>query len=46
MEHTPVILMSAALPKEARARPDLVFLEKPFEIDTLIDLIRHLLEEN
>jgi hypothetical protein len=38
--------MSAALPKEARARPDLVFLEKPFEIDTLIDLIRHLLEEN
>jgi DNA-binding response OmpR family regulator len=46
MEQTPVMLMSAALPKEVQTRPDLVFLEKPFEIDTLIDLIGHLLEEH
>jgi DNA-binding response OmpR family regulator len=50
VEQTPVMLMSAVLPKEAqkevRVRPNLVFLEKPFEIDTLIDLIGHLLEEN
>jgi CheY-like chemotaxis protein len=44
MEQTPVILMSAAFPKGIDARPDLVFLEKPFEMDTLLDQIRHLLE--
>jgi two-component system response regulator VicR len=46
MGQTPVILMSAALPKEVRARADLIFLEKPFEMDTLLDLIRHVLEES
>ena len=52
MERTPVILMSAALPEGIQARqriqacPDLVFLEKPFEMDTLLTLIRQLLEEN
>jgi hypothetical protein len=44
--------MSAALPEgvqahqRVQARPDLVFLEKPFEMDTLLDLIRHLLQES
>jgi DNA-binding response OmpR family regulator len=46
MEQTPVILMSAAFPKGIEARPDLVFLEKPFEMDTLLDKIRHLLSES
>ncbi len=46
MEQAPVILMSAALPRGVQARPDLVFLEKPFGIDTLLDLIGRLLEES
>lgn len=46
MERTPVILMSVALPEGIQARPDLVFLEKPFEMDALLTLIRQLLEEN
>jgi len=46
MERTPVILMSAAFPKGIEVRPDLVFLEKPFEMDTLLDLIRQLLEKS
>lgn len=46
MLRTPVILMSAALPKGIEVRPDLVFLEKPFEMDTLLDLIRQLLEKS
>ncbi len=46
MERTPVILMSVALPEGMQARPDRVFLEKLFEMDTLLTLIRQLLEEN
>lgn len=42
---TPVILMSSALPQQARERSDLTLLEKPFEMDTLLTLIRHLLLE-
>jgi DNA-binding response OmpR family regulator len=51
-EQTPVILMSAALPEgvqmhqRVQARLDLVFLEKPFEMDTLLDLIKHLIQES
>src|SRR5689334_11170967 len=36
MEQTPAILMSASLPKKRPTRDDLVFFEKPFEIDTLL----------
>jgi DNA-binding response OmpR family regulator len=46
VEQTPVILMSAAFPKEVQARTDLVLLEKPFEMDTLLTLVRQLLEES
>ncbi len=52
MEQTPVILMSAGLPEgvqkrgRVQARSDLIFLEKPFEMDTLLTLIRQILEEN
>ncbi|HEU5378590.1 MAG TPA: response regulator [Ktedonobacteraceae bacterium] len=52
VEHVPVIFMSAALPEgiekrqQVQARSDLVFLEKPFEPDALLTLIRRLLEEN
>jgi CheY-like chemotaxis protein len=45
MEHTPVILMSAALPQSVQARPNLTLLEKPFEMDALLDLIRQLVSE-
>ena len=49
-ERTAVILMSTALPEgvqmrgRVQDRTDLVFLEKPFEMDTLLTLIRHILE--
>lgn len=39
----PVILMSAAPPEGVTSRPDLAFLEKPFEMDTLLTLIRQIL---
>jgi DNA-binding response OmpR family regulator len=51
MEQTPVILMSAGLPEgvqmrgRVQDRTDLIFLEKPFEMDTLLDLIRHHLQD-
>jgi hypothetical protein len=32
--------------KQSLPYPDLVFLEKPFEMDTLLDLIRQLLEKS
>jgi DNA-binding response OmpR family regulator len=52
VERIPVIFMSAALPEriekrqQVQARSDLIFLEKPFEPDALLTLIRHLLEES
>lgn len=52
MEQTPVILMSAGLPegvqkhRHVQARSDLIFLEKPFEMDTLLTLILQILEEH
>ena len=33
-------------PKGVTSRPDLTFLEKPFEMDTLLTLILQILEEN
>ena len=41
-----LLLSCSLLSKEVRARADLIFLEKPFEMDTLLDLIRHVLEES
>jgi DNA-binding response OmpR family regulator len=52
IEQTPVILMSAGrtfgikMRGRVQARSDLIFLEKPFEMDTLLTLIRQILEEN
>jgi DNA-binding response OmpR family regulator len=43
MHQTPVILMSAAPPQSVHARTDLILLEKPFEMASLLTLIRHLL---
>jgi hypothetical protein len=43
VEQTPVIFMSATPPPNIQARTDLVFLEKPFEMDALLILIRQLL---
>ena len=43
MQQTPVILMSAAPPQSVQARTDLILLEKPFEMESLLTLIRHLL---
>jgi DNA-binding response OmpR family regulator len=51
MEQTPVILMSAGLPEgiqmrgRIQDRTDLVFLEKPFEMNTLLVLIRQLTDQ-
>ncbi len=45
-EQTPVILMSAAPPQGVQSRTDLVLLEKPFEMDILLALIRRLLFES
>jgi DNA-binding response OmpR family regulator len=39
-EQTPVILMSATPPQNVQARTDLALLEKPFEMDALLDLIK------
>jgi CheY-like chemotaxis protein len=52
MEQTPAILMSAGLPEgvqkrgHVQARSDLIFLDKPFEMDTFLTLIQQTLEEN
>jgi DNA-binding response OmpR family regulator len=45
MEQTPVILMSASPPQSVQARTDLAVLEKPFDLDFLLSLIRGLLFE-
>lgn len=45
LEQTPVILMSAVLPKRARECSNLALIEKPFEMEALLDLMRHLLKE-
>lgn len=44
MEQTPVILMSAAFPPHIPFHPHLTFLDKPFEVDTLLEQMRHLLK--
>ncbi len=40
VEQVPVIFMSATPPQNIQARTDLVFLEKPFEMEALLDLIK------
>lgn len=43
IEQTPLILMSAYLPKNAAEWKDLLLLEKPFELDTFLQQVKHLL---
>jgi len=43
VEQVPVIFMSAALPQSVQARTDLTVLEKPFEMDALLTLVRQLM---
>ncbi|GHO63389.1 hypothetical protein KSC_022810 [Ktedonobacter sp. SOSP1-52] len=43
IEQTPILLMSANLPKRARERKDLIVVEKPFELDRLLRLVQELL---
>ena len=45
IEQTLIILMSANLPQRAKERKDLLFLEKPFELDLLILQIKQILEK-
>ncbi len=40
VEQVPVIFMSATPPQNIQARTDLVSLEKPFEMEALLDLIK------
>lgn len=45
IEQTPIILMSANLPRRAKERKDLLFLlEKPFELDLLLLQIKQILD--
>jgi len=52
VERIPIIFMSAGLPEGVekrnlvQARSDLVFLENPFEPDTLLTLVKRFLEES
>jgi CheY-like chemotaxis protein len=43
-EQTPIILMSASLPKPARERTDVLFVEKPFDLEPLLRLVLHVLD--
>lgn len=45
LEQIPIILMSANLPKHLLENSDLITLEKPFELDTLLDLVKRILLE-
>lgn len=40
---TPVLLISAAFPKEEREKQHLTLLRKPFELDELLRTVEHLL---
>jgi CheY-like chemotaxis protein len=42
-EETPIILMSAFFPKHAAERKDILLLEKPFELGTFLQQVKHLL---
>ena len=42
-EHTPILLMSADLPQESGALDHLRTLQKPFDLETLLQLIANLL---
>ena len=44
LEHTPIILMSARLPRHARERTDLFLLEKPFELEEFLQRLKQILE--
>ncbi|HEX4203814.1 MAG TPA: response regulator [Ktedonobacteraceae bacterium] len=46
MEQTPIIFMSANMPRQARERNDLVVLEKPFELDALLHLVKQFLDDS
>jgi CheY-like chemotaxis protein len=41
--HVPTILMSANLPKQEMQKRGIVGIEKPFDLDTIIDAIEHAL---
>jgi hypothetical protein len=45
VEQVPAILMSATPPQYVQDRTDLVFLEKPFEMNALLNLIRQLTKQ-
>jgi CheY-like chemotaxis protein len=42
-EQTPIILMSAQMPKEASEQPGMRTLHKPFELDDLVQLLTSML---
>jgi hypothetical protein len=45
VEQVPAILMSATPPQYVQDRSDLVFLEKPFEMNAFLILIRQLTDQ-
>ncbi|GAC1350230.1 MAG: hypothetical protein PVS3B1_36650 [Ktedonobacteraceae bacterium] len=44
LAHVPTIIMSANIPEEEVKKRHLVGLEKPFELDELLDTVEHLLD--
>lgn len=43
IENTPIILMSANVPKQARERKDILILEKPFDLEDVLRLVQRTL---
>ena len=44
IEQTPIILMSAKVPEQARKRNDVCLLEKPFDLENLLRLVQQTLQ--
>lgn len=44
LSSVPIFMMSANLPKHARTRTDLIFLDKPFKLESLLQHIKHLFD--
>jgi len=45
LKQIPVLLMSANLPKHKREKRSIAFIQKPFEVETLLQTIKQLLDE-
>jgi CheY-like chemotaxis protein len=44
LEHVPILFMTASMPPSAEARSDLFLVEKPFELDAVLEQVKRLLK--